>query len=86
MSNSLPPHVLYVHGILQARILEWVDFLFSRDLPNPGIKPRSRTLQVGSLPAEPQGKLSFRERLPLSGEIPLKLHSNLRTHFEGQML
>ena len=27
-----------VHGILQARILKWVAILFSRDLPNPGIK------------------------------------------------
>ena len=26
------------------------------DLPNPGIEPRSSTLQVNSLPAEPQGK------------------------------
>ena len=26
------------------------------DLPNPGIKPRSPTLQVDSLPAEPPGK------------------------------
>ena len=26
------------------------------DLPNPGIKPRSSTPQVDSLPAEPQGK------------------------------
>ena len=26
-----------VHGILQARILEWVAFPFSRDLPNPRI-------------------------------------------------
>ena len=45
-----------VHGILQARLLEWVAFPFSRDLPNPGIKPMSPTLQVDSLPAEPQGK------------------------------
>ena len=29
------------HGILQARILEWVAISFSRDLPDPGIKPRS---------------------------------------------
>ena len=28
-----------VHGISQARILEWVAIFFSRDLPNPGIKP-----------------------------------------------
>ena len=40
-----------VHGILQARILEWVAF------PNPGMEPRSPTLQVDSLPAEPQGTL-----------------------------
>ena len=45
-----------VHGILQARILEWVAVPFSRGSSNPGIKLRSPTLQVGSLPAEPQGK------------------------------
>ena len=46
-----------VHGILQARILEWVAFSFSRgDLPNPGIEPRSHALPADSLPAEPQGK------------------------------
>ena len=45
-----------VHGILQARILEWVAFSPPGDLPNPGIKPRSPALQVESLPAEPQGK------------------------------
>ena len=43
-----------VRGILQARILEWVAFPFSRDLPNPGIKPSSPSLQMDSLPAEPQ--------------------------------
>ena len=45
-----------VHGILQAKILEWVASPFSRDLPNPGIKPRSPILQVDSLLAEPGGK------------------------------
>ena len=49
-----------VHGILQARILEWVAFPFSRDLPNPEIKPRSLALQADSLPAEPQGKSVLR--------------------------
>ena len=49
-------HVLLFHGILQARILEWVAFPFSRDLPNPGIEPRSPALQADSLPAELQGK------------------------------
>ena len=46
-----------VHGILQARILEWVAFPSPGDLPNPGIEPRSPALQVDSSPAEPQGKL-----------------------------
>ena len=32
------------------------------DLPNPGIEPRSPTLQADSLPAEPQGKPSAQER------------------------
>ena len=45
-----------VHGILQASILEWVAFPFSRDLPNPGTKPRSPALQEGSLPTELSGK------------------------------
>ena len=46
-----------VHGILQARILEWVAFPFSSGSSNPGIVPRSPALQADSLPAEPQGKL-----------------------------
>ena len=41
-----------VHEILQARILEWVAFPSC----NPGIKPRSSSLQADSLPAEPPGK------------------------------
>ena len=43
-----------VHGILQARILEWAAFPFSRDPPNPGVEPRSPTLPEDSLAAEPQ--------------------------------
>ena len=45
-----------VHEILQAKILEWVAFPFSRDLPNSRIKPWSPALQVVSFPAEPQVK------------------------------
>ena len=57
VSDSFQPHGLYSlwnspgqntgvgsHSLLQG------------DLPNPEIKPRSPTLQVDSLPAEPQGK------------------------------
>ena len=45
-----------VHGILQARILEWVAIPFSRGTPNQGNEPRSPALQADSLPAESQGK------------------------------
>ena len=45
-----------VHGILQARILEWVAFPFSRGSSQPRIKSRSPTLQADSLPAELPGK------------------------------
>ena len=37
-----------VHGILQARILEWVTFPSAGDLPDPGIKPGSPALQADS--------------------------------------
>ena len=41
-----------VHGILQARILEWLAFPFSRG----SSQNRSPALQADSLPAEPKGK------------------------------
>ena len=44
---------LSVHGILQARILELVAVPFCRDLPDPGVQPRSLALQVDSLPSKP---------------------------------
>ena len=56
MSDSVTPMVYTIHGILQARKLEWIAFPFFRGLPNPGIKPRCPLLQADSLSAEPQGK------------------------------
>ena len=61
----------------QARILEWVAFPFSKRSSQPRIKPRSPTLQVDSLPAEPQGKpknvgvgsLSLLQQIFLSQEL-----------------
>ena len=41
-----------VHGILQARILEWIAIPSPGDLPDPGIEPGSPALQADSLPAE----------------------------------
>ena len=43
-----------VHGILQARMLEWVDFPFSRVSSQP--EPRSPSVQVYFLPDKPRGK------------------------------
>ena len=57
MDCSLPG--TSVHGILQARILEWVAMSTSRGLPNPGIEPAplmSPALQADSLPLVPPGK------------------------------
>ena len=55
MFDSLRPHGLIVHGILQARILEWVVFLFSRGSSQP--RGRTQVLHIagGFLPAQPQG-------------------------------
>ena len=47
MDCSLPGSS--VHGIFQARILEWVAFPSPGDLPNPGTEPRSPVLQADSL-------------------------------------
>ena len=44
-----------VHGISQARILEWVTISFTRSLPDPGIKLMSPAWQVNSLPLSQQG-------------------------------
>ena len=44
------------HGILQARVLEWVAISTPGDLPRPGFKPGSPALQADSLPSEPPGK------------------------------
>ena len=55
-SHSVMSNSLGLCDPIRARILEWVAFPFSRDLPNPGIKLRSPALQADSLPAEPQGK------------------------------
>ena len=48
---------LYIHGILQARTLEWVAFPFSKG-SSLRIEPRSPALQADLLTAEPEGKPS----------------------------
>ena len=64
--------------ILQVRILEWVAMPFSRDVPNPGIKPRAPALQVDSLSSEPPGR-------PILSILPktLSLRFNLALGYRG---
>ena len=45
-----------VHGIFQARILDWTAISFSGDLPDPEIKPGSPALQADSLLHKLPGK------------------------------
>ena len=57
MDCSLPGSS--VHGILQARILEWVAISFSRDLPDPGIEPASPALAGGFFTTSHRGNPLF---------------------------
>ena len=45
-----------LHGILQARILDWVAFPFSRGTSQPKDHTQGPQMQVDYLPAEPPGK------------------------------
>ena len=54
MDCSLPGSS--VHGILQAKILDWVAMTFSRVSSPLGIEPRFLALQADSLLSEPRGK------------------------------
>ena len=45
-----------VHGIFQARVLEWAPFPSPRELADPGIEPRSPALQADTLTSESPGK------------------------------
>ena len=56
MSDSLQPHGLYNPWNSPGQNTGVGPFPSPRDLPNPGIQPRSFALQVDSLPSEPQGK------------------------------
>ena len=51
--NYCPPSI---HGIFQARVLEWVAISFSRGSCQPRDWTRSPALQANTLPSEPPGK------------------------------
>ena len=67
MDCSLPGSS--VHGILQARILEWVAFSSPWDLPSAGIKPGSPALQEDSFPPEHLGLA------PVSGKVLMEIRN-----------
>jgi len=66
------PPVSSVHGILQARILEWVAIPSPGDLPDPGPNPGLLHCRQTLLPTEPPGKplrnLYASHFIQLSGE------------------
>ena len=59
--NCNPPG-FSIHGILQARILEWAAIPSPGDLPDPGIEPGLPALQADSLLTEPPGKHTKKQR------------------------
>ena len=62
-----------------------MSFPSPEDLPNPGIKPRSPTLQADSLLSEPMGKpiIVAKTMLKISNKIMLK---NADVRIEAQIL
>ena len=62
-----------VHGILQARILEWVHFPCPGDLPHPGIEPRSPTLQEDVLTSEPKVSSTLATPWTVARQAPLTI-------------
>ena len=76
MSNSLWPHDCSlpgssVHGVLQARILEWVAISFSRGSLWLRTNPRLLYWQANSLLLNPQGS-------PLEVRMEVEVHGQLR--------
>ena len=66
-----------VHGISQARIVEWVPTPSSRDIPEPGSKCKSPAWQVDSLPLSHQLLLFSRSVVSYSLRPHRLQHSRL---------
>ena len=77
LSDSVTPWI--IQSMEFSRPEYWSGWLFpsSGDRPNPGNEPRSPTLQVDSLSAEPQGKPSF--SLPYFKRARIRLTAGLST-------
>ena len=68
-----------VHGIFQARVLEWLPFPSPGDLPKPGIKARSPSLQVDSYQLSHKGSPRILERVA----CPFSRESSLSRNWTG---
>ena len=86
MSNSLPSHGWTIDcqaslALESYRQEYWSGLPFPSpgDLPHPGIKPGSPTLQADSLPTEPPGKPSIKYLLGLYSAPDTMLSDNLYT-------
>ena len=69
-----------VHGILQARILEWVAISSPGALPDSGIEPASPALAGRFFSAEPPGKPIF-----LPAELAQNRNFDKPQHWGGKM-
>ena len=56
------PPASSVHGVFQARILEWLPFPSPGDLPYPGVEPMSPTLVGKFFTTEPPGKCKIDQK------------------------
>ena len=84
---SLP--VSSIHGILQARIVEWLPFPSPGDLPYPGIEPGSPALWADALSSKPPGKpmlntFNYNSDLSLREFLGRKSEGNWATHRKGK--
>ena len=76
-----------VHGIRQARILEWLAFYSPGSLPDPRIEPGSPVLQVDSLLSEPPrlGAIKVKKKKSKK-KNPKKLGMSRPAHFSLYLL
>ena len=65
-----------VHGIFQARTLEWAAVPFTRDLPEPGAEPASPALQADGRRSQ-RGSPGTSAWLPLPVDGPPARHTRL---------
>ena len=79
-----------VHGIFQARILEWLAISFSRDLPNPEMEPKAPVypaLQVDSLPPEQPKMMTFPDESSAHDilEYQIEIEFQMEARYCGRM-